>query len=583
MDLDTKRIRDFKLQSQNKDNAPPAHGDLPISAKPRELMRELSVLPGHNMLDRILSSQSPQGLTRGLPSEDFFWLVKKIGVEDCLPLLELASEDQWQYLLDLEIWRKDRPDMAAASLWLERLLEADPLRLIRWLINEGQTFAHYHLLKSIEVVITTNTDEIYNLPDGFFSLDGTIYIRVLNPEHRETIEKIIRGIAAEDLNIYQNFLLGLAGLIPAEAEEELYRMKNLRLAEHGFLPREEALSIYSPLDPDALPVTRSMKLSGVQIDADTRTLVPFTPLSHTGTENMLTQVLSGMEDPHLLDRIRLEFAGLCNQIISADGLPEHELDILIGTCRKAARCLNLAIDRLAGRDFSSAEKVLRNHSLVTLFQVGFGLVLKLKWEAERWIKGSWFHGSGLDTGFWGEPWGETLHGLLQKKPRFFIGVEEEDGYKDFEWLSELADCLKVVRRLMVLDSLMDRLAETFPVDEELIHVSGVTFHPFLFNLWSRHLLKLDTSFSGITLDQAKTLFRKLRAGKRVPPYRMAGFKGRFINEFTIYAPGADPEAAGVLLETLGLIWNGFNDEYEWIELKDLDGRFSRCITITPPT
>lgn len=556
----------------------------PVLAEREILLRELHALPSVKALNRILELENPRRFVQELPSEDLFWLIKKIGEDDCLPLLELASVDQWQYLLDLEIWRKDRLDLSRTSLWMKRLQMADPRRLVRWLLSEGEALVHYHLFKSVEVVVIDKEDEFFHIPDGFFTIDGVFHIKVLDPEHQETIENILRVMASEDLNRYQALLLGLAGVLPAEMEEEMYRLRNVRLAEHSFLPFEEALAVYAPLDPEALNLNRGFKkspeLPNLVLDEDVRSMVPISPLNNTGTQNMLTEAISGLADPLLLDRIRLEFAGLCNQILSADGFYVHELDVLIRTCRKAASYLNLAIEKVCGRDLSEAEQVLRNNSLLSIFRVGIGLTLKLKWEVERWLKGCWFSGQDLGPEFWGEHWGGILSGLMEKRPRRYVGFQESEEYKDFEWLSDLAECLDVLRRLMVLDSLVDRLVEFYPIDEALLQSPEITFRSLLFNLWSRRLLKLEPNFSGIPLEQVKRLFEKLREGDKRPPFLMPGWEEIFVQDLISYVSDAEPQAASILKESLSLIWNEFREEYEWISTDDLDPRYSKYILIT---
>jgi len=545
------------------------------------LLKDLHTLPGRKILNRILEQKNPRKWVQSLSSGDFFWLVKKMGEEDCIPLLELASVDQWQYVLDLEIWRKDRLDMEQSSAWMQRLQEADLKRLVRWLLSEGDALATYHFFKSIEVIVVDKDDEAYDLPEGYFSLDGVYHIRVIDSEHRETLENIIREMAREDFGRYQSFLSSLVGVLPSELEEETYRVRNVRLAEHGFLPLEEAIPVYAPLDPNALSPEKPEGLLDIFQHEEIRAMVPVTPLYHTRTQNMLTETVSQIRDPIFLDKIRLEFAGLCNQIMSADRLLIPELDILIRTCQKAARTLNLALERLCGKDMSKAEQVLRTHSFVNLFRVGFGLALKLKWEAERWLKVSWFIGRGLDPHFWGEEWGGTLVGILAEKPQLYLGVQEETEYKDFEWLSELGECLKDLRRMMVLDGLFARLAESFPMDEGLMESKEFTFRSLLFNLWSRHLLELEPSFSALPMEQAKTFFRQLRTGSEEPPYEMPGFEEIFIKDFMDYALDADPEAGSILRDTLSFIWQEFREEYQWILLDHLDARYSKFIMILP--
>lgn len=545
------------------------------------LLRELHALPGKDVLNRILETGRPGELIRRLAFEDFFWLVKKVGEDDCLPLLELASEEQWQYLLDLELWKRDRLDVSQTSLWMSRLQQADCRRLVRWLFSEGETLAHYHFFKTIEVLVIKDEDEVYDLPEGFFTLDGVFHIRVIDPQYRPTFEEIIRVMADEDLNKYQALLLGLAGVLPAEVEEEMYRLRNVRLAEHGFLPYEEAIAVYSPLDIRVLKDEKKGSLLDVDVGEESWVAPPLLPLQQTGTQNLFMEVVSGLRDPIFLDRLRLEFAGLSNQLMSADGLTVRGLEDLVETCKKAARLVNLAIERACGRDLASAEDLLRHHSLVTLFRVGFGMVLKLKWEAERWLKGSWFYGQGLDTGFWGEYWGGILSGLLQKRPRFYVGTREGEEFRDFEWISDLSECMEVLRRLMVLDSLLQRLTQVYQL-EDMEDYEEITYHPLLFNLWSRLLLEIQPSFSGISIEQAKSLFSRLRAGSMKPPYDMSAFEERFVKDLMAYAVHAEPEAASILRDTLSLIWQEFSEEYEQVSIHDLDGRYSKFITIRIP-
>ena len=551
----------------------------PISAEREVFLRELNTLPGNKILDRLLEMENPREIVQSLSSGDFYWLVKKIGTEDCIPLLALASTDQWQYLIDLEIWKRDRVDIALSWDWMKRLQQADSGQLIKWLLSEGEAFTFYHLFKSVELIVVDNDDEVYTLPEGFFSLDGNIYIRVIDSDHRETIESIIRGIAGQDFTRYQALVLGLGGLLPAETEEQMYRMKNVRLAEHGFLPHEEAISVYAPLEPENLVVRREKGLYDFVFDEEVHAMVPLYPLVRVEAKNILTEGILRIADQAFLDRIRLEFAGLSNQLLAADELLTPELDILTRSCRKAARYLNLALERLGGRDLSKAEETLRNHSLVELFRIGFGLALKVKWEAERWVKGSWFYEQDLDVDFWGERWGGVLGGLLAKRPKFYVGDQEGEEYRDFEWLFELSECSEVLRRLMVLDGLMAHIIESYPLEKDWTESSGITFRPFLFNLWSRLLLNLDPSLSGLSLGEAKSFFEMLRGENKKPPYVIDAFKERFINDFMSYTGEADPEAASVLKDTLTLIWQDFSKEYEWVWPHDLDSRFSTFVTI----
>jgi hypothetical protein len=559
-------------------------GGTEVPARGDGLLDGVRTLSGQEMINRVLQLEDPRAAVQELSSEDFYWMVKKVGDQDDVALLELASETQWQYVLDLEIWDGDRLDLLRTDHWISRLGQADCVRLVQWFFSQAEFLAHYYLYCSVEVIVVQDDEEAWNIPDGYFSTDGVFYIRAADPESRPHLENLLRVMAEEDHERYQALLLSLAGVLSAEVEEEMYRWRNIRIAEHGFLPKEEALAIYAPLDLNALHGDAPPVLPNRVEEAGETALVPLAPLEHAERGNLLTDAVSAGIDPLLLDRLRLEFAGLCNQILSADGDLSPELEDLEGVCRKAASYVNLALERLAGKEREAVEQTLREHSLVALFRTGYGLALKIKWEAERWMEKSWFAAQGLATDFWGEYWGGILHGVLQKRPRLFVGDRGGEGYREFEWLSDLADCLRVIRRIMVLDGLLDRLAGTVAHGLHVLESPDITLRPLFFNSWARRLVKARPSFAPITPSQARRFFEKLRGkgSKGAPPYPMTGFEKRFVRDFMAFAADSEPEAAAVLEDTLGLIWQEFNEEYQAVSLEDLDGRYSKFITIREP-
>ena len=566
------------LKNMNKKEEANTGAPKSLSAPHKAFANSLYTSSGKDIIDQILGHDSPRELVRHFPCEDFFWLIKKVGDESCLPMLELASEEQWQYLLDLEVWKKDRIGLDEASRWLSQLHQADPSRLAKWLLNEGRNFAHYFFIRKILIRIV-DKDEEYEVQDELFTLDGVFYIKVIDGKQKEIIEKILRAIAMEDFDLYQALLVGIGGVLPDEVEEENYRLRNIRLAEHGFLPFEEALSIYSFLEPKAINVKTNTEMDEVFTDEKISKLVPAFPLNHIDGHSLLTDTLSRIVDERLLDRIRLEFAALCNQILTADSNIPGELEILIKACQKAAGYLNLALEKLCGEDISSAEKVLENNHIHHIFRVGFGQVLQLKWEIERRLRDSWFSRRDLGFSFWGDNWGGVLRGILSKRPLCYVGFEKGNEFRDFNKLSELESCRRLSKGLMYLDKVIGKLTELYPLEEGLLGESITSCHPLLFNFWARKQLDIKLCFSSVSLEEAKEFFRLLRIEDDKLPYRMVGFEHIFIEDFMAYARSLGLESDRELKHVLSVIWQEFREEFEWVSPDKLDRRFMRFIQI----
>ena len=363
-------------------------------------------------------------------------------------------------------------------------------------------------------------------------------------------------------------------------EEELYRRRSVRLAEHGFLPYEEALAVYAPLLPESLASGADQEICQVPEPAEKLALTPRTPLQYAGQHTVLTGVLAGSNDPDFMDRMRLEFAGLCNQIFSVAGHFDVELDALLETGRLAAGYVNLALEERAGTDLRVAAALLERHSLLELFRVGFGLALTLKWEVERWLPDSWFHSQQLAFEFWGTPWGDMLVGLSHKRPLFLAGWEGGREFRGFERLDELRACRRGVQAVMALDTLLAAMTVRLPPPGGTFQQYESTFHPLLFNAWARALLQEPAAFDPLTRKQVQAFFALLRRDEKGPPYRMKGFREVFVQDLSAYTAPQEEVAQRELASALCHVWDVFRTEYERVPKEHLDDRYSRLVQVT---
>ncbi|MDD5205454.1 MAG: DUF6178 family protein [Desulfobacterales bacterium] len=541
-------------------------------------IRELVSLSGSEALNHILDQDQPRAVVQSMSRVDFYWLVKQVGEEDALPLLRLASVEQWEHVLDMEIWERDRISRVHSASWLGKLLEVDPRALVQWLHGEGELLGYHLLFRNIQVEVKTGDDPI-DLPAGFFTLDNIYYIRVLDKEHEEIFEHLLRRMAEQDYLRYQSLLLTLSGVLPAELEEELYRRRNMRLAEDGFLPFEEAASLYSYVKAETIAGSCSAYLLDLPVETDTGQPVPLIPFSYATRRGLFIEATERIPDPAFVDRLRIEFAGLCNQMVSADQIRIDSMDVLLDTCRRAAGYLNLGLEELSGGRPGAAEDLLKLNPLVLIFQVGFSLTLELKWETERWIREAWFDRMSFGFSFWGDEWGGTLESILRKRPLYF--PKEEGGEpRHFESISEVYQSRTILNQIFVLDKLLEILQSTHSL-EQIARDPFFTFHPLLFTFWARKRLNMAPGFEPISLTHVKSLFTQLRKGKKKAPFRLEEYRAVFISDFLQFGDHLEEPKRGILKEALSRLWDEFSEDYAGLRLSDMEGRFSRFILIRP--
>ncbi len=543
----------------------------------REIVGRLAPLSGSNALNMVLDHENAVELVRNMTKIDFFWLLKKVGEDDSYPLLSLASTEQWQYILDIETWDRDRMNKIDTFRWLNRLLKSDPERLMQFLYNEdGNLLAHMFFTGILDIRVKEDDDFVP--PDGFISFDNLYYIGIGDRENAEDIEQLLRHLALYDHNRFQALLLGLQGTIPAEVEEELYRLKGVRLAEEGYLPFEEAVSVYAYQDVLKLEKGSSDYIL-YEPDEETNALIPITPFIAVQGENLFSTAVSGINDYLLLDRLRIEFAGLCSQIFSADGVRFESVDDLVRICKKAGGYINAGLEILSGGDTGIAMDFIKNHPLITLFRAGFSQALELRWKAEKWIKASWFDWVGLDNDFWGEEWAGVLKGILLTKPLLYSGKSEKVSYREFDSLEEIGRTEHLLESMIAMDKLLGAVIPYNEMEQLAGDENDIIFYQVIFTFWLKKLSGLEPSLKKLTLDEARKAFNILRKGETAPPYNMPGFREKFIDGLITLSKISDNRILDNLKEILSVLWTQFTDEYAMISINDLDPKYSGFVLI----
>ena len=550
--------------------------------------KELLSMSSEEMLNSILNSTQSTALVHSFSEEDLYFLIHNIGIEDSHPLLYLASNRQWEYIADLEVWEKDRIELASMTRWFDLLFKVDPNRFIKWSLDQKAEFMEFYLSKNIKVKIRETDQDPSELGDAFITLDDTFYVRFLdepiadesdgnesyetNKKHRDAfLSRYLKTLSDDDHIAYQKVLLGSSNVIPAESEEEAYRLRNVRLAEKGFLPYEEAIGIYQPMK------VRDFKLQEnkfINQDPDRKLFFPV-PLYHTGVieeENYFTVALKNIKVDDVLEQVQSEFAGLCNRIISADEKTIREKDELRNIVKKASGYLNIGLTKLTedNSDLNTEHHtiLIQNHSLSSIFRVGFGLALKLKWRAERWLKKSWFNSKGLLLGFWGEEWMGVLGGLLIKKPLFYDNSKTGEFYREFISIDDIKKTENILNEIIAFDELFSLIS----IEPEPATKGYLTYKNFILTLWAGHTLGLSKKRIPLTLDEFRGFFDDLWAGEEQPRKTSLSMKESFLDWVSSKTGLVHYEISHRLRQSFENLFSEIESEYGKVSRDDLDPR-----------
>ncbi|MBF0377661.1 MAG: hypothetical protein HQK72_09270 [Desulfamplus sp.] len=577
---------------------------------------KILALPAEKALDTILDTPFPASLIQSFPEQDLHFLMHHIGEDDFLPVLALASSEQWEYILDVEVWNNDRLDLVQMTNMLSLLYKADPQRLIRWAIKDKTEFIEYYLFNNLEIRIREHDEDpsdfmdiLGDIKNEFITIDSIFYFRfphqkwkkesysnstqeseddiesnqnlvssILDQESIESesyqesmpqsseifISDMLNTLADMDLSVFHALLLETCTIIPSETEEEEFRLKNVRLAEKGFLPPHEAVAIYQPLKTENLKKRPSIFLTKPFIESD----LPHPPLyisslSNSRKDNIFASSLENLsKNDEIALNLQSELAFLVNSVASADKQVVRSREELEKVVRKTSSYLSLGIEiiyyenALSGLNSSSTANLAKNlkvdllydltsnltpeigsriliqYPLKDIFRVASGSVISLKEKARQWYGNSYIVKKKLPLTFLGEKWLGVIGGLLIERPLFFgICVDEnsEDKnisgvnsnktkvdrnyiegtfYRDFSSLKDIDNTSKELENIIEIDGILKHLNPNF----SLISNTLLTWKSLFLTLWAMKRLGIDNKTSveyGIPLNKFKPFFIQL--------------------------------------------------------------------------
>jgi hypothetical protein len=368
-------------------------------------------------MDLIAGDPDAKRLTRAMQPQELYWLFKEIGAPDAMKLLGMATPQQYLFMLDMELWRG----------WT--FLEDKAVEYLGYILNGSEEhfqellphldFNLLSLLLGREIIVAggigdLNTQEEL-LTDWDHTFDDVFLIKFKNPAHAQVIGSFLELVCRFDNPLYTALMESVSGEIDIESEEECYRIKSGRLADLGFPPHDEALEIYSRINPATFTPGRNKAL----LETGEAAALPVTFL----TGKMFLGRVIPLIDSELF---RMELIYLINTALVADQADLTDTEQMKSVVERVYGYLNIALEYLSQGDETMGAEILAGEYLKSLFQLGFSIVLGLKFRADKVTDSSYATGNALS-------------GLKSSRPRYYRGLDSDgiDGYREFREMQDV--------------------------------------------------------------------------------------------------------------------------------------------------
>lgn len=495
-----------------------------------EQRQKALALPAKQAMDLIIGSADAPAIVHSMADQDFYFLVNDIGPEDAMELLSLASDTQWEYITDIECWQKDMLNGPAVIRWFDLLMKAGKDRFVQWMASDKHELLELLLYYTTQASAREHDQDASEFDESFFTFDDLFYVRftkrwpqdpdlpeTLEADHEKVLHAFLKRLAETDYTTYRNLLFYTANVLPAEAEEEAFRQRTLRLAEKGLLPFDEAVGIYQPI-----PAGRTLsKKPAYKAAKANRLPVPVVHARLMDRAGLFARALERVDSPAALEALSTEFAALCNNIVVADQARLSAKKELSQVVNKACSYIAIGLSRLTeskeAPDPSKAASLMTAHHLTDIFRLGYNAAMEIKRAADKWHPASWCLAKRLPVSFWGEERAGALAGLLVKRPLFF---DTQKGLpREFESMADIDQTRAVLAEIMAIDDLLKKAG----IDPSPVAASALTATNLLLTLWARESLGLPAVVEFIPVDRFIPFFTALFT-------RPAGKKGRRIHD-----------------------------------------------------
>jgi hypothetical protein len=499
--------------------------DLPVTLPEdqNEAQRVFNSLSVRNQLDIVLQargkdrlhylflSEHPEQLVQELPELEVFLTVKEAGEKDCLDLISLTTPEQFQFLLDIDFWKRDQLDPEKILHWMEILLESGEKKVIQFIQSMDIEFIALLLKKFIHA--TTIDGEHLEGMDRIplFTLDQYYFVHFKGKRTREIFEPFLQILYRVDRKSYQRLMDSLVVELESELEETGYRLRNSRLSDYGFPDFEESLEIYHFLNPDS-PISEGRPVKP-PVEEEIAKGSSIFYLTHQNEGPFFSSILSNIDDPHEQNKLKQEIAALCNKAIVAEAIDLSNIAAMERVVKKVYHTLNLGLRYLSKDDEVKAFEILQSLPVQRLFQYGVSTTLLLRRKAESILKGPWFSNKQENLVLLDPPHFEKFEGILRRRPTLYRDWVYED-FKNPQDLKEADDFLEWIKTMI---HFLGNELKVSPLYLKQMDLSGcypddwreITFSTVFLTSMANQILKGTFQFEAIGQAQVKDLLSRI--------------------------------------------------------------------------
>lgn len=368
---------------------------------------DLELIPTRDRVRRISEHPDAARIVPSLDPQQVYGLIRAAGIDDAMPLVELASTEQLQAFVDFDSWKRDEFKLVAFTEWMEIFLQANDARFqelyetmdrqafVLWF---RETVAVYEWEADVDLLDRIEGN-VYTSPCGQFALvipEEESY----GQEVRLFLERLYQLDVEEALTMMSEARWALS----TDLEEELFQQRTARLSDYGFVPYDEALAVYGFLEPirwAKAQRTRLQELAGepvipmavgalapleAQLLAVQEALARDTLPWFARAIAQLSDVTGPESAAAALPSVMAQFRALAQRVLVADGGTPGDPEASMQASRRTLDTLSLGLELLAEGDDAISARALVSTPLRDIHRAGYSIGLQMQRQVRELVQ-----------------------------------------------------------------------------------------------------------------------------------------------------------------------------------------------------
>ncbi len=345
--------------------------------RPSELIYRTCYAPVD--LAGLLETAENRSRIRRLSVPQLYFGLKELGEHRIQALLPHITEAQWQGVLDLDLWNRDRANAGKFLFWAAQIVQTENPVAAKIVRGTDRQLLELWLKRRIRIEEIVD-DDPGPAPDGdFMETPDRSYLIQLprNPEESRLARALLLKLYELGPEETRLWIQESRYRTSIELEEAAYQNRKRRIEDLGFQDYFDALDVYAYLPPGT-PLPEKMR---DQLRAVGTLPAPVARMKQGPL--LLFQAMAAFARPHELEPLLEELFFVCNKILSADLIPPNRTSRVKRAIRKALTGINLGLEVWAEGDLNRARDGLGRHYLQSFFHTGYSRLVELRDRARK--------------------------------------------------------------------------------------------------------------------------------------------------------------------------------------------------------